>query len=235
MSGTRTALRRLLVPVVAAAVLVGLFAGTASAHVTVRSDDPHPGDEAKLTFRVPDESESARTVAIRVDLPTDPPFASVSVEPQPGWTWSSTEGPLPKPIMTDDGDTVTRAITSVTWKADGPGLRPGEFGEFALSVGPLPARPFLAFPATQTYSDATVVRWDQATPASGAEPEHPSPTVTLVAAPAPGSPSAASGGSGSDGNRTLSIVAVVLGAVGAVAGASALASIRRTRKPGGAR
>jgi uncharacterized protein len=220
---------RLLVPVVVALGLVGAVAGPASAHVTVRADDAKAGGYAKLTFRVPDESADARTVQVRVDLPTDAPFASVSVEPQPGWTWTSTEGTLPKPITTDDGDTVTRAVTSITWKAAGAGLRPGEFGEFALSVGPLPDRPALAFPATQTYSDGQVVRWDEVTPAGGAEPEHPSPTVTLTAATPAGSM-----GSGSDGNRALAIVGLVLGVLGALTGGLALARTRRPRRPEGA-
>jgi hypothetical protein len=37
----------------------------------------------------------------------------------------------------------------------------------------------MVFTATQTYSDGTVVEWDQPTPASGEEPEHPAPTLTI--------------------------------------------------------
>jgi Domain of unkown function (DUF1775) len=40
-------------------------------------------------------------------------------------------------------------------------------------------------PATQTYSDGTVVKWDQLTPADGAEPERPAPELTLSGVSAP--------------------------------------------------
>ena len=41
-----------------------------------------------------------------------------------------------------------------------------------------------ACPATQTYSDGTIVKWDQPTPPGGAEPEHPAPEIALTGAKA---------------------------------------------------
>ena len=47
-------------------------------------------------------------------------------------------------------------------------------------MGPFPkGAGSLSLPATQTYSDGTVVKWDQPTPAGGKEPEHPAPTLKL--------------------------------------------------------
>jgi Domain of unkown function (DUF1775) len=42
----------------------------------------------------------------------------------------------------------------------------------------------VSFPATQTYSDGTVVHWDQPTPPGGAEAEYPAPTLALTGEPA---------------------------------------------------
>ena len=77
------------------------------------------------------------------------------------------------------GFTLTKAVSTVTWTAaEGQGVAPGEFNEFELSVGPFPkgADP-IVMPAAQTYSDGEVVQWDEPTPASGDEPEHPVPTL----------------------------------------------------------
>jgi hypothetical protein len=43
----------------------------------------------------------------------------------------------------------------------------------------------IVMPAVQTYDDGTVVRWDQVQAPGADEPEHPAPTLTLVA-PEPG-------------------------------------------------
>ena len=45
-----------------------------------------PGAWSALTFRVPDESDTASTVTLPVELPTAVPFLSVSTRPVPGWT-----------------------------------------------------------------------------------------------------------------------------------------------------
>ena len=46
-------------------------AACASAHVAVSSPDASAGGYGKVTFRVPDESDTASTVKIRIQLPTD--------------------------------------------------------------------------------------------------------------------------------------------------------------------
>lgn len=48
----------------------------------------------------------------------------------------------------------------------------------------LPDAETVSFPATQTYSDGTVVRWDQAPLPGGGEPEHPAPALHLTGADA---------------------------------------------------
>ena len=171
-----------LISLTAVGLLAG--AGVASAHVTVNPSEAAAGGFTKLTFRVPNESPTAGTVAVTVDLPADHPFAYVSVKQVPGWSVVPTTSTLPAPVT--EGDvTIKEAVTSVTWTADpGTQIRPGEFGEFDISAGPVPDVPSIAFTATQTYSDGSVVEWNEPTPASGEEPEHPAPTLTVGAAAA---------------------------------------------------
>ena len=210
---------------VAAAALVLAAAGAAAAHVTVSSPDAAPGSFGKLVFRVPSESASAATTAVEVTLPAGTPFAFVSTKPLPGWKVTTTQRKLTKP-MESEGFTLTKATATVTWTAQpGQGLRPGEFDEFELSVGPFPEKAStLALPAVQTYSDGTKVAWDQPTPASGKEPEHPAPTLDLTRAGSGSTPSASASSSGAgstpDGDDAP---ARWLGGGGLVLGAAALA------------
>jgi hypothetical protein len=59
------------------------------------------------------------------------------------------------------------------------GISSDQFALFHVSVT-LPNQPSITLPATQTYSDGTVVRWDQAPLANGAEPEYPAPVLHLT-------------------------------------------------------
>ena len=72
-----------------AAVVVGT-AISASAHVTVHPDVTTTGQGAQLTFRVPDESDTANTIKLVVTLPQDRPFTDVSTQPMRA-------GPQPSP------------------------------------------------------------------------------------------------------------------------------------------
>jgi uncharacterized protein YcnI len=174
--------RRLLTVFALSVVALVAGAGVASAHVTVNPSDASAGAYTTLTFKVPNESATAGTVGITVSLPAEHPFASVAVKAVPGWTVKPAKTTLPAPVTADDV-TIKEAVTSVTWTADkGVAIQPGEFAEFELSVGPVPAAEQLTFPTTQTYGDGIVVQWNEPTPASGAEPEHPVPTLTVNAA-----------------------------------------------------
>jgi len=166
------------------ACLLLLGTGVASAHVVVSAPGATQGGYSVLTFRVPTESDTASTVGLKVQLPTDEPLASVSVQPKDGWTYTVTKSTLATPITTDDGQ-VTEAISEIDWTATGGGIAPGEFDQFLVSVGPLPDVPTMTFKAIQHYSDNTDVAWIEE-PAAGstAEPEHRAPTLTLAAAAA---------------------------------------------------
>jgi uncharacterized protein YcnI len=168
---------------VAAVALALSFPLAASAHVRVNPDQAQPGSYATLTFKVPTESATAGTVKLEVDLPTATPFTSVSYQPLTGWTTQVVTEKLAKPVKTDDG-TITEAPVKVIWTAD-PGVQvaPGEFQQFVISAGAVPDTGSVLLPTQQTYSDGTVVDWDEKTPADGKEPEHPAPTLYVTDAP----------------------------------------------------
>jgi uncharacterized protein YcnI len=213
-----------------AAGVVLLVAAPGWAHVEIEPEEATQGGETALSFRVANESEAASTVKVQVYLPTDHPLASVSVRPHPGWHTELKPLKLDQPVSTDDGE-VTETVSRVTWVADSPrdALEPGEYDEFAISVGPLPEVSSLVFKTLQTYSDGTVVRWIDPPAAEGEpEPEHPAPTLTLLPVSDSSTTGTAGGESESDGDGgstaalVLSVVAVVL-----AAGALGVSLLRR--------
>jgi uncharacterized protein YcnI len=209
-----------------AAATVALTAGIASAHVTANPNTAEPGSYSKISFRVPNEEKSADTTTVKVGLPLDHPIASVSVRPQPGWTVKVTKARLATPVKSD-GAEVTQAVSAITWS--GGTIAPGEFQEFDVSMGPLPTdTDRLMFTAEQTYSDGKVVRWNQDPGDGGQEPEHPAPTVHLVAAkdasaPARGGVAKEASASPGDGTaRLLGGLGLAAGLIGIAVGGYAL-------------
>lgn len=59
-----------------------------------------------LSFRVPDEEDTASTIKVQVFLPTDHPALGVLVSPQGGWTANVTNTKLETPVKTDEGTRV---------------------------------------------------------------------------------------------------------------------------------
>jgi periplasmic copper chaperone A len=223
----RTNLVRAGVALAVAAVAVFGFAAPASAHVTVNPSTATQGGFTKVTFRVPDEKDTANTVKLEVTLPADNPIASVSVKPIPGWTAVPQETKLKTPIKSDDGD-VTQAVTKITWTADpNAAIKPGQFQEFDVSLGPLPKVDQLVFKALQYYSDGDVVRWIEEPSAGAPEPEHPAPILKLTAASAagdattPAANTASTSDTTSTTNTRLAVTALVVAVIGVVLGALA--------------
>jgi uncharacterized protein YcnI len=204
---------------IAAATAVGaglLFAVTAplaaSAHVSLDDNEAEAGSYALLTFKVPNESATAATNLIELQLPTDTPFTSVSYVPTPGWETTVTD-------------------TTVTWAAEpGAEIVAGELQLFSLSLGPVPDVDSVTLPVTQTYDDGTVVEWN-------GEGDEPAPVLYVNAEPE--SDHHASDDASDDAEsdlvaetdntdvlaRVLGIVGLVIGAVGVVLAVTA----RRTR------
>jgi uncharacterized protein YcnI len=147
-----------------ALALVLLTAAPAYAHVTVNPSEVAEGSFAKLTFRVPNESDSVSTTQLEVVFPEAIPFASARTKPVPGWTAE----------IVMDGD----RVASIIWT--GGEIGPSEFQEFDISLGPIPEADVIQFGALQTYSDGEVVRWIDPVVDGEEEPEHPAPTLTIV-------------------------------------------------------
>ncbi|RZS37517.1 uncharacterized protein YcnI [Herbihabitans rhizosphaerae] len=239
------------VVVAAAGIATAFGGGIASAHVTAKAlgEPAQQGGYTKITFRVPNEDNTAGTVKLSVTLPQEYPLTSVRTKPTDGWTAEVVKAKLAKPVESH-GSQITEAVSVVTWTAK-PGTRigPGEFAEFELSVGKLPeTTDQLVLPATQTYDNNKVVEWKDAPPAAGApEPDRPAPVLKLSkkgagdhgsAAPA-GNPTADAKAAGdhtaakAEDNtaRWLGGGGLAVGALGLGIGAGA---ILRSRRTGGA-
>ena len=229
--------RGALAAALGAATLV-LLPAAAGAHVTVRTDSTASGSFSALTFRVPNESDTASTVKLEVQLPTDTPFLYVSTKQLPGWTVKTTEAPLPEPVEAE-GTKITKAVSTVVWTASpAAGVKPGEYQDFSISVGPLPKPGAIEIPAVQTYSDGKVVKWNEPTPASGEEPEYPVPTFVITAAEpdsaegGAAAPAPSTGEAAASPNEATDPVARALGIGGLLVGvagvATAVVAVRRS-------
>jgi len=203
-----TLLTRTLAVAATACTATLLAAVPASAHVHANPDSTAAGGYSVVTFRVPNESDTAATTSVEVLLPTDHPFSYVAVKPVAGWTAVVTEGALPEPVELD-GVTVTQAPLTVTWTADAgtPGIAVGQFEEFEANVGPLPQEGTrIVLPTVQTYADGEVADWSEVADEGAEEPESPAPEFTTTAATeeahgheeANPEPAAASSGESSD-------------------------------------
>ena len=221
--------------------VASIWTATAAwAHVTVTAPGVVAGEsDATIVFRVPTESDTASTIGLKVQLPTDTPIAGVLVAPQPGWTATITQTKLAKPIQTDDG-AITEIVSEVDWKADaGAGIKPGFFGQFTIIGGKLPdGVTTLTFKAIQSYSDGSQVAWiEQPAQGSSAEPEHPAPVLHLPAANGSGDASngapSVTATSSNGASKGAAVTGIVLGAVGVALGAAALLIALRRGRPAG--
>jgi periplasmic copper chaperone A len=247
--------RRLIGTVALALGLVAAGAGVASAHITVSAPGAtRGGSDAEVSVRVPDESDSAKTIGLKLRLPSDTPIASVLVQPKAGWTATVSQTKLSTPIKTDDGP-ISEVVSEIDWKVSsgGQGIGPGQFDEFVFLAGQLPDTAALTFKAIQTYSDGTTVSWIEV-PAQGssAEPEHPAPVLTLGAGsgsePVSGSSgsspsSSATAGAVTDSHsghaeatttepasKSTAVTGVFLGGLGVLLGLAALVVALRRRR-----
>ncbi|MFE4698394.1 DUF1775 domain-containing protein [Streptomyces sp. NPDC056738] len=152
-----------------AAALLLVSAAPAWAHVHVHADGAvAPGAaDVRMTFHVPNEKPSARTVAVRIEAPEG--VRGLRAEQVTGWT--------AEPAAAGDGG------RTAAWSG-------GEIGgedeaDFVVHIDHLPTGVSeLAFVARQEYDDGEVVTWDQKTEAGQPEPEHPAPVLNLTGAPA---------------------------------------------------
>jgi uncharacterized protein YcnI len=205
--------------------------------VTVSSQDAAPGGFGKLTFRVPNESDTASTVGLRIQIPEEAAMASLRAKPVPGWEVSMTTSELAEPLESH-GSQVSSYVSVVEFQAeDGAGIAPGQFMEFELSGGAFPEADSVSFPSVQTYDDGSEVAWIEPT-VDGQEPEHPAPVLSLTGesgghgatdeAAVEETATASDSSSGSGTATTALVVALVALAAGLAGLALGLAARRRT-------
>lgn len=132
----------------------------AFAHVGVKTDNARPGAVGVLTIHVPNESDSADTVKVELQLPDG--FEFVDAKANRGWQ------------VTSAGRVVT---------IEGGTIPPGGERDFRIRVRNAGERGEYAFPAIQSYSDGERVRW---TGAKGSD--SPAPVLVVAGKPvkAPG-------------------------------------------------
>ena len=203
----------------------------AGAHVTLQPNQLPAGEFTRLDVRVPNERDDASTTKVAVKFP--PGFIFVSYEPVAGWQTKLKMAKLAEPVEAF-GEKHTEQVDTVTFTANGNGVRPGQFEDFGLSVA-LPDKPnaTLTFKALQTYSNGEIVRWIGAQNA-----DQPAPQVKLTAAPSAGAqdaaaaaPAAATGGNDDDGAGTLTVVALIVAALALLLAAGSLIAAQRRPQP----
>jgi uncharacterized protein YcnI len=133
---------------------LSLLTGILFAHITVRTDNNKAGGHAVYSVRVPNESETASTRRIEVQIPKA--LEASRYEPKSGWEIALAGGML---------------------SAEGGAIGPGQFTEFRFQALNPKQTGTLKFTAIQTYDDGELVHW---TGAPGSEA--PAPFVEIVEA-----------------------------------------------------
>jgi uncharacterized protein YcnI len=175
------------------AVAAGALVVAASASAHARLSPPVAVSKELQTFilSVPTEKEGETTTQIVFTPPSG--FDIDSFTPTPGW----------KRTVTQQGSGDDAPITKVVWT--GGKVPTEEDSTFEFLAQPQSSKTY-TFDVQQTYSDGTVVDWNE--PETG---DTPAPTIKAVSS---------LGGSG--GTSALTIVALILGAVGILVGGFAL-------------
>ncbi|REE85097.1 uncharacterized protein YcnI [Paenibacillus taihuensis] len=156
-----------------------LFAGIASAHVTVQPPTVEQNSYQVFAVRVPSEKENVTTTTVKVKVADGVKVSRV--EPKDGWKYEL------------ERDASTKAITAITWTAEGAGLAQTEFTDFRISGKVAEDAKQLVWKAYQTYSDKSVVEW-----VGGDGAEYPASVTTVTAAAAGAGDNGHGGGTASE-------------------------------------
>lgn len=127
--------------------LVLTVAPKASAHVTVKPAEALTGAFQTFTVNVPNE-KTIPTTSVKVIVP--PGVEHVTPTNKAGWTIA----------IDKSGEGKAATVTAVTWS--GGEITDGTRDEFTFSAKTPAEAGELQWKAYQTYSDGTVVAWDQA-------------------------------------------------------------------------
>ncbi|WP_322907328.1 YcnI family protein [Paenibacillus campi] len=168
--------------IASAVALTGMivFAGVASAHVTVKPAESMTGAWETYTMKVPSEKDIP-TIKVTLKVPENLSFKQY--QPVPGWK-----------VTTEKND--AGEISAVTWEAENGGIQAGQFQQFVF-VGQNPDKDSdLVWDAFQYYSDGSIVQW---TGNKGSDTPHSITVVSQAGASGAGTTAAADHGHNSAG------------------------------------
>ncbi|MEK4109019.1 YcnI family protein [Paenibacillus sp. FSL H7-0942] len=158
-----------------------LFAGFASAHVTVSPSVAQTSAWQTYTIKIPSEKELP-TTKITMKVPEGVAFKQY--QPLAGWK-----------ITTEKND--SNEVTSITWEIDGDneGILAGQFQQFNFVAQNPKAEAEVAWDAFQYYSDGSIVEWT-----GQPSDANPHSITTISEDPAAAGNAAAGGGHANDGH-----------------------------------
>ncbi|OAB45345.1 YcnI family protein [Paenibacillus glacialis] len=154
---------KLSIMFISAATCIMMFAGVASAHVTVKPTASTPGAWETYTIKIPVERDIP-TTKVTLKIPSEVEFKQY--QPVPDWKISTTKDTSGK-------------VSTITWEATGNGISTGEFQAFNFVAQNPEADASLAWDAYQYYKDGKIVEW---TGEKGSESPHSMTLVTAASA-----------------------------------------------------
>ncbi|WP_419880857.1 YcnI family protein [Peribacillus sp. B-H-3] len=136
-------IKKCSIGMISACAVLFIWAGAASAHVTVSPKISAPGAWETYTLKVPVEKNIATTkVALKVPKGVE----IMSYQPVPDW----------KVKLDKDSSGKTKIVT---WEATGPGISAGQFQQFYFVAKNPDKETKAAWDAFQYYKDGSVVEW----------------------------------------------------------------------------
>lgn len=136
---------RIFVIIVVAGALL-MSSTSVFAHVVVKPNEVKPSTYQTFTIGVPNEKESS-TTSVKLIIPEG--VRSVMPNVKPGWKIS----------VVKDGESEAAKVTEINWT--GGTVPVGQREEFLFSAQTPANESTIYWKAYQTYSDGTVVSWDQ--------------------------------------------------------------------------
>jgi uncharacterized protein YcnI len=172
--------RRLLVAGATVAAASLALAAPAGAHVGPDKSEVAAGSFVEVAMGVPHGCDGSPTTKIEIQIPKE--LTDVTPLVVPGWKGSVTTEKLDPPVKAEDGDEITERDATVTWTAD-PGNELADHWKLSFGLSfqvPDEVGKALVFPTIQTCQQGTS-EWIEPTVEGEDEPEHPAPTVMIVA------------------------------------------------------
>lgn len=139
--------KQVMAAIVVASMINSTVGAVALAHVTVKPTDAMTGSYEVFTVSVPNERPES-TVEVRVEVPAG--VSSVTPTVKMSWTIETTK----------EADGAAPNVTAISWR--GGEVPDGLREEFTFSAKTPDQAGELTWKAYQTYSDGTIVAWDQA-------------------------------------------------------------------------